>query len=89
MADTVIENPIINHPYAAPERHFRFDEDGITDHVEEGRRPSGYFVPIPASRKRSAQLQLATEWTRDRLRPNDLVNQLRSQLEGVSEAGRD
>ncbi|MDP9222297.1 MAG: DEAD/DEAH box helicase family protein [Actinomycetota bacterium] len=88
MADTVIDNPIINQPYAVPDRHFRFDEDGITDHIVEGRRPSAYFVPIPASRKRSAQLQLATEWTRDRLKPNDLVNQLRSRVDIWRKRGR-
>lgn len=34
----VIENPIINSPYLEPDRHFRFDEDGITNEKMEGRR---------------------------------------------------
>jgi type III restriction enzyme len=27
----VIENPILNSPFDEPTRHFRFDDDGITD----------------------------------------------------------
>ena len=27
----VIQNPIINSPFQEPRRHFRFDDDGITD----------------------------------------------------------
>ena len=46
MPDVVIENPIINSPFVEPTRHFRFDDDGITDQIDDGRRPSSYFVPI-------------------------------------------
>ncbi len=35
MPDTIIENPILNSPYREPDRHFRFDDEGIT---ERGRR---------------------------------------------------
>lgn len=45
----VIENPILNTPFAEPERHFRFDDEGITDDVVEGRRPSSYFMPTAPS----------------------------------------
>jgi len=27
-------------------RHFRFDKDGITNEIVEGRRRSTYFMPI-------------------------------------------
>jgi hypothetical protein len=47
-----IDNPTLNSPFEMPNRHFRFDDEGITDEVVEGRRPSSYFMPIPASRKR-------------------------------------
>jgi hypothetical protein len=53
VPDVVIENPILNSPYAVPTRHWRFNDDGITDEIEEGRRKSAYFMPIPASRRRS------------------------------------
>jgi type III restriction enzyme len=46
MPQVVIENPIINSPFREPTRHFRFDDDGITDQVVDGRRRSSYFVPI-------------------------------------------
>lgn len=47
MARIVVENPVINSPYVEPGRHFKFDDDGITDQIVEGRRSSSYFVPIP------------------------------------------
>jgi len=47
VADRIIENPIINSPYRAPDRHFRFDDDGITNEIVRGRRLSQYFIPVP------------------------------------------
>ena len=88
MADAVIDNPILNSPYDEPNRHFRFDEQGITSEVVAGRRSSGYFVPIPAARKNSPQLSLATEWTSDRLKANDFVNQVRTRVELWRKLGR-
>jgi type III restriction enzyme len=49
VPDVVIENPILNSPYKAPTRHWRFNDDGITNEIEDGRRKSAYFMPIPAS----------------------------------------
>jgi len=65
--DAIIENPVINSPFRQPDRHFRFDEEGITSDVVDGRRPSSYFVPIPSARKRGGQRSFETEWTSDRL----------------------
>ena len=31
MRQVVIENPVLNSPFAEPTRHFRFSDDGITD----------------------------------------------------------
>src|SRR5579862_1772883 len=72
-----IENPIINSAYAEPTRHFRFDDEGITDEIVEERRPSSYFVPIPAARRRGGQLAFDTEWTKDRVQENARVNRIR------------
>ncbi|MFH1676296.1 MAG: DEAD/DEAH box helicase family protein, partial [bacterium] len=81
MQQVVIENPVINSPFIEPTRHFRFDEKGITDETVEGRRISSYFIPIPQARKRkSDQLILDTEWTLDRLKPNDEVNRIRERI---------
>ena len=44
MAQVVIENPVINSPLQEPGRHFRFDGDGITNHIDSSRRASVYLV---------------------------------------------
>ena len=78
---TTITNPVINGPYDEPSRHFRFDDDGITDQVDEGRRRSEYFVPVPQTKKRGAQLQFDNEWTLNRIQPNDFVNDVRGRVD--------
>ena len=79
----VIANPIINSPFAEPERHFRFDDDGITDEIVGQRRPSSYFVPIAQPKKKGKLKQLAfdTEWTKDRIEENKMVNAIRRQVQ--------
>jgi type III restriction enzyme len=66
----LIENPILNVPFREPTRHFKFDADGITDEILNGRRPSSHFVPIPRAKKKGKQLPFETEWTQDRIGPN-------------------
>ena len=80
MVQVVIENPVLNSPFAEPDRHFRFDDDGITSEIESGRRPSSYFVPIAQPRKKGKQLAFDTEWTRDRIEENRLVNRIRGRV---------
>lgn len=81
MADVVIKNPVINSPFEEPRRHFEFGERGITGRIVDGaRRNSSYFVPIPQGRRQTAQLSLEAEWTRDRLRENELVNRIREKV---------
>ena len=69
MSNVIIQNPVINSAFIEPNRHFRFDDDGITNEIVDGRRVSSYFVPIPASKKRkgAGQLTFDTEWTQDRI----------------------
>ena len=89
MADRIIENPIINSPYRAPDRHFAFDLNGITNNIVLGRRPSSYFVPVPRPRKRGQQMELDfAEYTADQIRPNDFVNQVRERMELWRNQGR-
>ena len=38
MPDALIENPILNSLFAAPERHFIFTDEGITNEIVDGRR---------------------------------------------------
>jgi type III restriction enzyme len=87
MAQVVIENPILNSPFHAPTRHFRFDEDGITDEIVEGRRVSSYFIPIAQPRKKGKQLKFDTEWTKDRVKESKLVNDIRRRVGMWREGG--
>ena len=80
MAQAIIENPVINSPFAEPERHFRFTEEGITDEIVQGRRVSSYFIPIARPKKKGKQLVFDTEWTQDRIEENRLVNQIRERV---------
>ena len=68
MRQVIIENPVLNSPFDEPSRHFRFDEEGITDDIIEERRISSYFLPIAQPRKQgNQQLPFETEWTKDRI----------------------
>lgn len=80
MKQVVIENPVINSPFLEPKRHFRFTDEGITNEVIEGRRVSSYFIPIAQPRKKGKQLSFDTEWTKDRIEENKLVNQIRERV---------
>jgi type III restriction enzyme len=40
MSRVIIENPILNSPFREPSRHFRFDDEGITNEIVVGRRCS-------------------------------------------------
>ena len=68
------------HRWSSRTRHFRFDADGITDVVVEGRRPSSYFMPIPRARKRGGQQQFDTEWTADRIEESKFINRVRGRV---------
>jgi adenine-specific DNA-methyltransferase len=80
MKPVVIENPILNSPFEEPRKHFKFNDEGITDDVVEGRRPSSYFVPIATPKKKGKQLTLDNLWTKDRAKENDDVNFIRGRV---------
>jgi type III restriction enzyme len=67
MPDTLIDNPNLNSPYQEPARRFRFGDEGITNEIDEARRSSAYFVPIPPPKKKGKQLLFETEWTQTRM----------------------
>ena len=83
----VIENPILNVPFLEPTRHFKFDADGISDEIQSGRRPSSHFVPIPRAKKKGKQLQFDTEWTKDRIEPNPVVDLIRQRVGAWRQGG--
>ena len=82
MEQVIIENPIINSPFEEPKRHFLFSEEGITNEIVEARRISSYFVPIPKPKKKSKKQRLLfeTEWTEDRVKENEFINQVRARV---------
>lgn len=80
MADSVIENPVINSPFNEPRRHFRFSDEGITNEVVPSRRISSYFIPIAKPKKKEVQLALETEWTQDRVEENRDINRIRERV---------
>lgn len=84
MSQVIIENPIINSAFSEPKRHFRFDDDGITDEILASRRTSHYFIPIAQPKKKSKQFQQLElnlgEWTQDRVEENKFINQVRERV---------
>ncbi len=87
MSERIIENPVINSPYAEPERHYRFDEEGITSTIIPERRRSEYFVPVPSARKKGAQIRLQGDWTEDRIEENREINRIRARVADWRRAG--
>ncbi len=80
MAQVVIENPIINSAFGEPTRHFKFSDEGITNEIVNERRISAYFIPIPPPKKKGKQLAFDTEWTKERIKPNDEINRIRNKV---------
>jgi hypothetical protein len=81
VSDVGIANPVTSSPFLEPTRFFEFGDRGIAGTVFEGkRRECSYFVPIAHGRRQTAQLTLEAEWTKDRLRANDLVNRIRDRV---------
>ena len=78
----LIESPILNSPFHEPSRHFVFDDRGvITGEIQDGRRRSLYFTPIPGTKKKaSSQAALDLGDTVDRVEENQLINQIRSRV---------
>src|SRR5665647_230902 len=74
----VIDNPVINSAFLEPGKHFKFTDDGITSEIVVERRPSAYFIPVAQPKKKGKQLELGTEWTDDRRRENDYINEVRA-----------
>lgn len=87
MADAIIENPIINSPYHEPSRHFKFDDEGITNEIIEQRRPSSYFIPIAKPKTKGRQQVLLEEWTQDRIEENSEINRIRARVEQWRKGG--
>lgn len=90
MKQVIIENPVINSPFSEPQRHFKFDEGGITDEIIERRRQSEYFIPIPKPKRNQtnqALIDFGEGWTGDRLEENRFINDVRERVARWREGG--
>jgi len=55
MANPFFDRPILNSPYARPERHWELDEHGQpTQKIVDSRRSAEFITPIPKPKKRRA-----------------------------------
>lgn len=82
MSKVRIENPVINSAFVPPKSQFKFDDNGITDEVVSGRRPSSYFVPIAGAKgSKTGDSSFDTEWTRDRIEENQFINDVRQNVD--------
>jgi len=78
----VIDNPILNSPFAEPTRHWDLDESGIpTGTPALGRRRSEFIVPVPPPKhKVKAQATLDLEDEYGKRQPNDYINEIRAKV---------
>jgi len=82
MPDVRIENPVINSPFEAPRRQFLTTDDGsIIDQIAPGRRRSQYLLPVPGAKSKGKQLTLHPDMAEYQRAPNQLVNDIRAELE--------
>jgi type III restriction enzyme len=82
MGVEAIQNPILNSPYEPPAHHFELGPDGPTGEINDGRRPSESFIPIPASQKgKDGQAALDFDATGERREKNSLINDVRFEVD--------
>lgn len=78
---TFYERPILNSPYRAPELHHPLDASGqpLEGEPRQGRRPSRFIVPVPASRKKALASQASLEL--ETYTENALINEIRGYVD--------
>jgi type III restriction enzyme len=73
-----IDNPILNSPYAQPDRYYEVGPNGPTGEIRDGRRPSESFIPIAIAKKGADAGQAELDFdSRERRERNSLINDLR------------
>ena len=89
MSEHFFEMPILNSPYAAPDRHWELDEGGQpTDRIVASRRRSSLVSPIPKPKKvrgKGAQADLYAAANaagiEQEYNPTETINGIRSAVE--------
>ena len=77
LSNSFYERPILNSPYHAPTLHHPLDDNGqpLEGEPIQGRRPSKFIVPVPASRKKAAAAQASLDL--ETYTDNALINEIR------------
>jgi len=91
MAETFFERPILNSPYAQPQRHWELDADGQpTTHIADSRRRSDLITPVPKPKKRRApksQSEMVFDHgdglstAEQEYNPTPIINEIRNHVE--------
>ena len=81
MKSSFYERPILNSPYRAPELHHPLDQNGqpLEGEPRQGRRPSRFIVPVPASRKKASAAQASLDL--ETYTENALINEIRGYVD--------
>lgn len=85
-----MKSPILNSPYKEPLRHFKSDERGLTEEINEFRRPSSFFIPVPRAKTRQAKLDLNTaegSYGSELQKENEFINKVRVKIGEWRNAG--
>lgn len=72
MSRNAVDNPILNSPFAEPERHHDFT--GVVPRIVEGRRPAGYYGLVRTDRGGDAAV------SQHEMIPLPLVNEIRGRV---------
>src|SRR5699024_3012160 len=84
------DQPILNSPYAYPERHWELDDGQPTRQIIKSRRRADFFTPIPKAKKRKgagdqSQMDFADATGlatgEQRYDPTSIINQLRTHID--------
>ena len=80
-ANSFYERPILNSPYRGPEWHHPLDQNGqpLEGEPRQGRRPSRFIVPVPASRKKASAGQATLDL--ETYSENALINEIRGYVD--------
>ena len=90
MMESFFERPILNSPYAPPDRHWELDDDGQpTNRIIDTRRRSDLITPVPKAKKRrrsrQEQMTFADEGgltSEDQeYNPTPIINEVRTYVE--------
>ena len=91
MTQQFFERPILNSPYAYPDRHWELDGEGQpTNRILDVRRRSELITPVPKPqkrRRRSGQIELVLgggdglSTAEQEYNPTPIINEIRTYVE--------